>query len=189
MYVHIIIFSIENYCPQMGQKLHQCGDVWCVQTGGAVWLHDGVCIGGCDRVCYCVWSCMVVCTLAWTRVCVPSGGARCEQPVEGVRMIAAVHATGLPHNRRTYLEAPCDLLYGFRPGDHSVQLLSPFEMLMHWQMVEVCCWSELSIFCDLLRKLRSGRTLAFVSIFGVHQQTCVCIVPRSGGINICIEEE
>ena len=64
--------------------------------------------------------------------------------VEGVRMIAAAHATGLAHNRRTYLEAPFDLLYGFRPGDHNVQLLSPFEMLMHWQMVEVCHWSECS---------------------------------------------
>ena len=64
--------------------------------------------------------------------------------VEGVRMIAAAHATGLAHNRRTYLEAPFDLLYGFRPGDHNVQLLSPFEMLMHWQMVEVCHWCECS---------------------------------------------
>ena len=57
--------------------------------------------------------------------------------VSGVQMIVAVHATGTARSRRSYLEAPFDLLYGFRSGDHNVQLLSAFEMIMHWQMVEV----------------------------------------------------
>ena len=39
--------------------------------------------------------------------------------------------------RRAFLQPPFDLLYGFRGQSHRVDLLSPYEMLMHWSMEEV----------------------------------------------------
>ena len=39
--------------------------------------------------------------------------------------------------RRAYLEAPFDLMYGFRGVELDLQLLSPFEMLMQYSMEEV----------------------------------------------------
>ena len=57
--------------------------------------------------------------------------------IAGTSVIAAVHATGGACSRRAYVEAPFDLLYGFRGRDYDVEFLSPYEMLMHWTMVEV----------------------------------------------------
>ena len=48
-----------------------------------------------------------------------------------ISFIAAVHAGGTSCNRRAYVEAPCDLLYGFRGREYDVDLLSPYEMLLH----------------------------------------------------------
>ena len=49
----------------------------------------------------------------------------------GTAVTTAILAAGGPFSRRAYLEAPCDLLYGFRGGRHGQELLSPFEMLRH----------------------------------------------------------
>ena len=57
--------------------------------------------------------------------------------VPGACVIAAVHAAGGSFSRRAYLEAPFDLLYGFRGSGQMQELLSPFEMLRHWSMEEV----------------------------------------------------
>ena len=51
--------------------------------------------------------------------------------VAGRSIIAAVfHGKG--QGRKTWSEAPFDLLYGFRGSKYEVDLLSAFEMLMHW---------------------------------------------------------
>ena len=55
---------------------------------------------------------------------------------KGRSIIAAVyHARG--DGRKTFTDAPFDLLYGFRRKEHVVDLLSPFEMLRHWEMERV----------------------------------------------------
>jgi len=69
----------------------------------------------------------------------------------GTSVIAAVyHNKGL--RRSAYVEAPFDLLYGFRGERYNVDLLSPYEMLLHWSMVHIdipggsesrAAWTEL----------------------------------------------
>ncbi len=54
----------------------------------------------------------------------------------GISIIAAVHSSG-GFRKRAYLQAPFDLMYGFRGGAHNVDLLSPYEMLMYWSMEAV----------------------------------------------------
>jgi hypothetical protein len=56
--------------------------------------------------------------------------------ISGTSIIAAVHHAG-SCSRRAFVDPPFDLLYGFRGSDECVDLLSPYEMLMHWSMVEV----------------------------------------------------
>jgi len=46
-----------------------------------------------------------------------------------------VTAAGAPFRRRAYLQAPFDLMYGYRGTDARVYYLSPFEMQMHWMLV------------------------------------------------------
>ena len=55
----------------------------------------------------------------------------------GVSILSAVHSSGSAFSRRAYLEAPFDLLYGFRGTSRDLQLLSPYEMLMQYSMEEV----------------------------------------------------
>ena len=56
--------------------------------------------------------------------------------VEGRSIIAAVcHGKG--EGKKTYMEAPFDLMYGFRGKDHVVDMMSPFEMLRYWSMEKV----------------------------------------------------
>ena len=57
--------------------------------------------------------------------------------VKGHSVIAAVFASRTATGQRLYTEAPFDLMYGFRGNAHVVDLLSPFEMLMHWSMERV----------------------------------------------------
>ena len=57
--------------------------------------------------------------------------------VKGASVVAAVHAAGSSFMRRAYMEAPFDLMYGFRGTDTDLSLLSPFEMLMQYSMEEV----------------------------------------------------
>jgi hypothetical protein len=56
--------------------------------------------------------------------------------VAGSSVIAALH-----HSRcqkgRAYVEAPLDLLYGFRGSSFDVDLLCPYEMMMHWSMEKI----------------------------------------------------
>ena len=56
--------------------------------------------------------------------------------IAGVSIIAALH-----HSRcqkgRAYVEAPFDLLYGFRGTESEVDLLDPYQMLMHWSMEKI----------------------------------------------------
>ena len=56
---------------------------------------------------------------------------------KGASIIAAVGAAGGAFSRRAYMEAPFDLMYGFRGRECFVELLSPYEMLMHWSMEQV----------------------------------------------------
>ena len=54
----------------------------------------------------------------------------------GASIITSVtHASGMA----TYMftEAPFDLLYGFRGALHEVDLLSPYEMLLHWSLERI----------------------------------------------------
>ena len=56
--------------------------------------------------------------------------------VAGSSIIAALH-----HSRcqkgKAYVESPFDLLYGFRGSSLEVDLLCPYEMLMHWSMEKI----------------------------------------------------
>ena len=56
--------------------------------------------------------------------------------IEGRSIIAAVHS-GKTDARKSWLEPPFDLMYGFRGAQHVVDLLSPFEMLRYWRMEKV----------------------------------------------------
>ena len=51
----------------------------------------------------------------------------------GASVIAAFHH-GRSHKGRMYQDAPFDLMYGFRGGDEAVDLLTPYEMLLHYKM-------------------------------------------------------
>jgi hypothetical protein len=54
----------------------------------------------------------------------------------GISVIAAVyHNKG--EGRKTFTDPPFDLMYGFRGNKRVVDLLSPFEMLMYWEMERV----------------------------------------------------
>ena len=54
----------------------------------------------------------------------------------GASVIAALHH-GWGDTNRIYKEAPIDLLYGFRGGEDVVDLLSPYEMLLHYSMERI----------------------------------------------------
>ena len=45
-------------------------------------------------------------------------------------IVKVYHGKG--DGRRAWTDAPEDLLYGFRGSKHDVDLLSPFEMFVHW---------------------------------------------------------
>ena len=53
--------------------------------------------------------------------------------VAGRSIIAAVHS-GKNDGRKSWLEPPFDLMYGFRGTRYVVDLLSPFAMLRYWRM-------------------------------------------------------
>ena len=55
---------------------------------------------------------------------------------EGPSVIAAVHH-GRGDANRMYKEPPFDLMYGFRGGKDSVDLLTPYEMLRHYSMERI----------------------------------------------------
>ena len=56
--------------------------------------------------------------------------------IAGVSVISAIsHGRGIRH--RVFAEAPVDLMYGFRGQEHCVDVLSPYEMLMHWSCVRI----------------------------------------------------
>ena len=54
----------------------------------------------------------------------------------GPSVIAALHH-GWGNKNRIYKEAPFDLLYGLRGGKTCVDLLSPYEMLLHYSMERI----------------------------------------------------
>ena len=54
----------------------------------------------------------------------------------GPSVIAALHH-GLRETNRIYKEAPFDFLYGFRGREDAVDLLSPYEMLLHYSMERI----------------------------------------------------
>ena len=55
---------------------------------------------------------------------------------KGVSVLAGVfHGKGKRH--LMFVEAPFDLLYGFRGTEHNVDLLSPYEMLLHWSLEKI----------------------------------------------------
>ena len=61
----------------------------------------------------------------------PSGVQKKETSV----IAALYHGRGDKH--RMYREAPFDLLYGFRGHQDAVDLLSPYEMLLHYSMERI----------------------------------------------------
>ena len=54
----------------------------------------------------------------------------------GHSIIAAVYHGGAT-STRVFVEAPFDLMYGFRGRDQEVDLLSPYEMLMFWSLERI----------------------------------------------------
>jgi len=66
--------------------------------------------------------------------------------IKGVSIIAALRH-GNKSGKIPKVEAPFDLMYGFRGSKHDVDLFSPFEMLIHWRMTEIknpaakCPWT------------------------------------------------
>ena len=55
----------------------------------------------------------------------------------GDSVVAAVRVTGSALARRAYIEGLLDFMYGFRGTEGDLPLLSPYEMLMQYAMVEV----------------------------------------------------
>ena len=69
-------------------------------------------------------------------------------------------------SKRLYIDAPFDLVYGFRGLDHNVDVLSPYEMLLHWALKEVkqptirnpmSAWTDAGIAYREERKLAQRR--------------------------------
>ena len=56
--------------------------------------------------------------------------------VSGASIIAALHH-GHGAKQRMYQEAPFDLMYGFRGSSQAVDLLTPYEMLLHYRMERI----------------------------------------------------
>jgi hypothetical protein len=56
--------------------------------------------------------------------------------VSGASIIAALHH-GHGNKARMYIESAVDLMYGFRGSEHAVDLLSPYEMLLHYSMERI----------------------------------------------------
>jgi hypothetical protein len=56
--------------------------------------------------------------------------------VTGASVIAALHH-GHGSHARAYIDPPFDLMYGFRGSEQNVDLLSPYEMLLHYSMERI----------------------------------------------------
>ena len=56
--------------------------------------------------------------------------------VSGASIIAALHH-GHGQQARMYVEAPFDLMYGFRGSEESVDVLTAYEMLLHYSMQRI----------------------------------------------------
>ena len=56
--------------------------------------------------------------------------------VSGASVIAAMYH-GHGSKARMYVEAPFDLMYAFRGSEHAVDLLTPYEMLLHYSMERI----------------------------------------------------
>ena len=56
--------------------------------------------------------------------------------VSGASIIAALHH-GHGHKSRMYIDAPFDLMYGFRGSIDTVDLLTLYEMIMHYGMERI----------------------------------------------------
>ena len=54
----------------------------------------------------------------------------------GVSVVTCIHH-GHGNITRAYVEAPFDIMYGFRGEKYNVDLLCPYEMLLHWEMVRI----------------------------------------------------
>jgi len=54
----------------------------------------------------------------------------------GASALAAVHH-GNGNLARAFVETPFDIMYGFRGQKYEVDLLSPYEMLLHWTMIRI----------------------------------------------------
>jgi hypothetical protein len=59
-----------------------------------------------------------------------------KRKLAGASVIAAVHDSKYQRSR-AYMEPPVDLLYGLRGRQENVDLLSSYEMLMHWSMEKI----------------------------------------------------
>ena len=58
------------------------------------------------------------------------------QTIAGSSVITPLISGG-GHTARAYVEAPFDLMYGFRGSKYDVDLLSPYQMLLHWGLVRI----------------------------------------------------
>ena len=58
------------------------------------------------------------------------------EKAKGASIIAAVHH-GYGTRQRVYVQAPFDLMYGFRGEKRNVDLLCAYEMLLHWSMERI----------------------------------------------------
>ena len=56
--------------------------------------------------------------------------------VSGASVIAALHRA-VGGKARVYRQAPFDLMYGFRGKSESVDLLTPYEMLLHYSLCHI----------------------------------------------------
>ena len=91
------------------------------------------------------------------------------------RMATAMfHGKG--DGRRTWTEAPVDLLYGFRGNSYNVDLLSAYEMMMHWSLERVLPpkpdekdpTAQWTIEGITARKAAKAAKETFMPIAGVH---------------------
>ena len=84
---------------------------------------------------------MAECVRTFPSITFPAASLLKREEVEcgktpGASMITPVfHGHGRMH--LMFTEAPFDLMYGYRGKTHNVDLLSPYEMLLHWEMTRI----------------------------------------------------
>jgi len=115
------------------------------------------------RFCDCSDVLMAECVRTFPTLTFPASLLLKREEIEtgkraGASVLASIHH-GQGNLARAFVEAPFDLMYGFRGRCNEVDLLSPYEMLLHWSMVRI---EAPSTFADIVRSKWTQMGLAYM---------------------------